>query len=1122
MKHCRVSAFARVARFIAFAAVALGMGAGSLLAQGSTGKIEGRVRDQAGAPIAQAQVYVVGTAFNALTNPQGYYFINNVPASTVAVRAAFIGYKATQVEGVKVLAGQTITVDIQLEQTATQIQEITVVTQTQPLVPRDEVTSKQRIDGQFTEKLPVDRLNSVLTLQPGVVAATSDASTISIRGGRTQEAVTYVDGVPVTAGYRGDSRRGSAGTEISLGTNALEEASVTTGSSSAEFGNAQSGVISVSTRTGGEKYAGTLNYETDEPFGVNNSLGFNKVSGSFSGPIAKNFTFFVSGALEGQQSVASGFDSQKFPIFLQAGIDTTVAVPSALNDPTADTSYVNVYNYAISRGECDTFANSKDPGIASNYGVDCQGVRVPWSGRSTYQLTGKLNYSFGTGSRLALTALRSQFQGRSFRENLDVPGRLLTYGVLYAPQNLNAFRNYSNVFTLNWTQNLSRSTERALALETYLSYQTDRTLNGPMTGESELGSRDPFGGFMISPIDFLFNFDNFPLDDQLLTNYRQNTLGSRRSPYDLENTAQYALTDQWRNNAYGLYNADEFASVIFPEGGGPASSSRFSQTLVLYREDRYIGKANLDWQFDRYNRLKLGGEFTRYTLDSYSHILDSQAFSDYYKEKPIRWNAFLEDRLDLGDVVVVGGLRYDYYDTRARRWNSFPRISTNPAYDPNNPAAFFTNDSLFPEDKSHDYLSPHIQVSFPVTDRTNFRFSYAHQVQAPDFGVVLQGINTDLATTNTNNFYGSDLDFGKTITFEFGVRHAFSDDMVLDVAAYNKDNLSNAAGRLVSRLDPLRGTEQNIRIITNADFGNTRGVDVRLDRRFGNFFNGTLAYTYQNAKNTGSDPDTYLDFGSRVLNQVSGGNQPPPQAILPTDFNRPHNLALAGALNFPNDWRQGSALGSILENVGLFATFRYTSGTPYTPCTAGIGDEDVVSGDTCNRTFPEPLNSSRLPAFKNLDLRLTKGFTVRGLDITGYLEARNALNFKNIIQVFTTTNDVINAREQAANFAADSSDYALEADRSGALLGDGSIDLSFNGATDPRTGCGAWLKQDGSPGAPNCVALIRTEERYGNGDHVFDVNEQRAASNALYDEVRGIHNFTSSPRRFRLGVELNF
>jgi outer membrane receptor for ferrienterochelin and colicin len=1125
MKQSRVSAFARVARLVALAAVALGLGAGPLLAQGSTGKIEGRVRDQAGAPIANAQVYVVGTAFNALTNPQGYYFINNVPASTVAVRAAFIGYKSTQVEGVKVLAGQTITVDIQLEQTAVQIQEITVVTQTQPLVPRDEVTSKQRIDGVFTERLPVDRLNNVLILQPGVVAANSSGSQLSIRGGRTEEAVTYIDGVPVSPGYRGDSRRGSAGTQISVGKNSLEEASVTTGSSSAEFGNAQSGVISIATRTGSsDRYSGTLNFETDEPFGTGTSIGFNRILGSVGGPVAKNLTFFVSGALEGQQSVETGFDADKAPIFLQAGIDTTVAVPSALGDPASDTTYVDVYNYAISRGNCDTFQNSADPGIRNNYGVDCRGIRTPWSGRSTYQLNGKLNYSFGTGSRISLTALRSQFQGRTFTDNF-FGGGTLTYGQLYAPQNLRAFRNWSNVLTLNWTQNLTKSTERALALETYFSYQTDRTINGTMTAQGELDTRNPFGGFMIKPIDFLFDFDNFPLNQELLDNYRQNIPGSRRSPYNLENTAQYALTDEWRNNAYGLYNLDELAPATFPEGGGPAGSQRTAQTLILYRENRYIGKANLDWQFDRYNRLKLGGEYTRYSLDSYSHQLDSQAFSDFYMEKPIRWNAFVEDRLDLGDVVVVGGLRYDRYDTRARRWNGFPRISTNPAYDPTNPEAFFTNDSLFPKDKAHDYLSPHIQVSFPVTDRTNFRFSYAHQVQAPDFGVVLQGINTDLNTTNTNNFYGSDLDFGKTITFEFGVRHAFSDDMVLDIAAYNKDNLANAAGRLVSRFDPQRGIDANIRVMTNADFGNTRGVDVRLDRRFGNFFNGTLSYTYQQSKNTGSDPDTYLDFGSRVLNQVSGGNQPPPQAILPTDFNRPHNLALAGALSFPNDWRQGTTLGSVLQNAGLFATFRYTSGTPYTPCAPGRGDEDVVSGENCNNFFPEPLNSSRLPAFKNLDVRLTKGFNLRGVDITGYLEARNVLNFRNIVQVFTTTNDVTNAREEAANFAADSADLAIEAARGGFLLGDGAIDLSFGNqdpTSDPRANCGAWLRQDGSPGAPNCVALIRAEQRYGNGDHIFDVDEQRAASDALYNEVRGIHNFTSTPRRFRLGVELNF
>ena len=38
--------------------------------------------------------------------------------------------------------------------------------------------------------------------------------------------------------------------------------------------------------------------------------------------------------------------------------------------------------------------------------------------------------------------------------------------------------------------------------------------------------------------------------------------------------------------------------------------------------------------------------------------------------------------------------------------------------------------TLFVADKSHNYLSPHVQVAFPVTERTNFRLSYAHQVQA--------------------------------------------------------------------------------------------------------------------------------------------------------------------------------------------------------------------------------------------------------------------------------------------------------------------------------------------------------------------------------------------------------
>jgi hypothetical protein len=1111
MKQSCVSAFARVARWFALAAVAMGLSAGALHAQ-ATGKIEGKVRDQAGAPIANAQVTIVGTAFGALTNNQGYYFFNNVPAGTVAVRAAFVGYKSAEAQGVRVLAGQTVTQDIQLEQTPFQVDEITITAAATPLVPRDEVSTKQRLNGDFVDALPADRINNVLALQPGVVASPGGGQ-LSIRGGRTDQAATYLDGVPVTPGYRGTgfgNTTARGGTQVSIGTNAFEQASVTTGAASAEFGNAQSGIINIETRTGGAALKGNFGYETDEPFGVNHSIGFNRVQASVGGPTGfTNLTFFVSGVLEGRQSADDGFDAIKSAQYIPVGIDTTVAVPSVIGSSTADTTMVGVQEFAVARGTCDEFSSSANSDIANNYGFDCTGIRQPGSASTVYQTSAKLNYTFGAGNRIFLSFNGSRNHGRNG-------------GGFNNPQNITGFRIRSQVFTLGWTQNLSKSAERALAIDANLSYQTDRQLGSILTRQAELDTRDPFGGFMLGSIDFLFDFGNFALNDELINNFRNNISGSRRTPLDLENPDQYNLVDTYRNSPFGLSGGSET--------GGP------SGTLTMYRENRWVGKANVDWQFDRYNRLRLGGEFTKYDISSYNSSLSDLSFSEAFIEKPVRYNAFVEDRLDLGDVVVVGGLRYDYYHSRAARPFMLDTVATHSSFCSYNyfptPNSYgsggVTSASCgglplvqFQDDPSHDYLSPHIQVSFPVTDRTNFRLSYAHQVQTPDFNLILGGINTDLRVTNTNHVYGTDLDFGKTITFEFGIRHAFSDDMVLDISAYNKDILSDAAGRLVSFPDPSRlGENVDIRIFTNADFGNARGIDLRLDRRIGRFFNGVLAYTFQDAKNTGSDPFTYINFGSRIINQISGGNQPPPQGIFATASSRPHNLAGSFALTLPSDWREGTTMGSILSSVGVTALFRYSSGTAYTKCPAETGNEGVISGQVCSRLFEGDFFGARRPAYKQFDLKLTKGFALGGLDITGYLEARNVFNFKNILNVFAVTNDVVNGTERIEQNSADSAGFADEAIANGVQLSDGSVDLRFGGAV--AAGCGNWVNSQFTPTSPNCVYLIRAEERYGNGDHIFTIAEQLAASDASYDLGRGIHTFTDSPRRLRLGIEVNF
>ncbi|MCA9769397.1 MAG: carboxypeptidase regulatory-like domain-containing protein, partial [Gemmatimonadetes bacterium] len=126
MTQSFVRTLARAVRHVALAAVVLGTGATALAAQGATGKIEGYVRDLGGQPVANAQVRINGTAFSTTANPAGYYFFNSVPAGVYDVRVSYVGYKPKETRGFRVLSGQTVTLDFALEQTAVEIQEITV------------------------------------------------------------------------------------------------------------------------------------------------------------------------------------------------------------------------------------------------------------------------------------------------------------------------------------------------------------------------------------------------------------------------------------------------------------------------------------------------------------------------------------------------------------------------------------------------------------------------------------------------------------------------------------------------------------------------------------------------------------------------------------------------------------------------------------------------------------------------------------------------------------------------------------------------------------------------------------------------------------------------------------
>ncbi len=209
---------------------------------------------------------------------------------------------------------------------------------------------------------------------------------------------------------------------------------------------------------------------------------------------------------------------------------------------------------------------------------------------------------------------------------------------------------------------------------------------------------------------------------------------------------------------------------------------------------------------------------------------------------------------------------------------------------------------------------------------------------------------------------------------------------------------------------------------------------------------------------------------------------------------------------------RGASCGSVLGNLGLFATARFGSGTPYTPC------EEAAESGVCRHAGAP--NSARLPATKQFDLRVTKGFELGRLALTAYLEARNLFDFTNALRVFSVTGTTVNSADRQVQWVADSSSFAEDARASSVYGPGGEIDLRFRGQL--ASGCDEWMTAGGRAAAPDCVYLFRAEERYGDGDHVFTLAEQRRASDAFYVVERGPHHFTGEPRRLRLGIEVTF
>lgn len=254
---------------------------------GTTGKVKGRVMDrETGDPLPGANVQIAGTMLGAAADPEGYYFILNVPPGQHLLGVTYVGY-ADAKRAIRVNADLTTTEDFNLTTSVIAVSGVTVTAE-RAAIQMDRTSTAAYIGAEQIENLPVQEIADLIQLQAGVVI--DQAGGVHIRGGRSSEVAYWVDGVPVSNQFSTDG-----GSLFDVETGNIQELQVISGTFNAEYGQAQSGVINVITKDPGQTYSwqtktyagGRLSRNPDIFAGIDQPRLSNirNLEGSIAGPL---------------------------------------------------------------------------------------------------------------------------------------------------------------------------------------------------------------------------------------------------------------------------------------------------------------------------------------------------------------------------------------------------------------------------------------------------------------------------------------------------------------------------------------------------------------------------------------------------------------------------------------------------------------------------------------------------------------------------------------------------------------------------------------------------------------------------------------------------------------------
>jgi len=976
----------------------------TLLSAGTTGKLAGKVTDEKGNPIPFANITIMdGETLVAgmMTKENGSYFIINITPGVYDVFCMRGGFRTQKKTGVKISLDLTQIENFTLTQQAIEIEGFDVVESKVEMIQPTKTQSGKTISAKDIEDISVTDIEDVISIQAGV---TLNNGEIHVRGGRSNEMAYTVDGMSVSDPVDG-------GAALTIDTDAIADMDVMTGGLTAEYGNAQSGMVNIVTKSGSRDYSGKLEVASDHIINTPDNANSDVIKFAIGGPVLSplvsslrdKFTFYLN-------AVGSWSDSRYKDYYNLNPYQDLDGLVSSWSDYVQYNPYEgreDIIGFDIgNRLNNDYNANLKMKykfNERQNVTFAVRGdryERLPFSHNWRYALE---HYAKTAGEQRQYIATYDHTIGSQI--NLKVKASMYEKSVSQGPRDIGRddWFGAGEGFDL-YGDNQLGSTNGIF----YLTEEDDNVVSDyeDYNWVYETSTGETIGVPFTEPGTVWGTY----IDDsnqmlQLRTDleYQLNQTHGFKTGFEV--IKHKIEKDQWRNP--WLLSDGRYQNYL--QDSTPEES--YSEGEIIY--------------FDNGDSLVVpAGGLDFYSRDDLlAATIAASGLTDGYEAEPWQGGVYIQDAMVWEGLIINAGVRCDVwhlggdYDIKTASYNGSYLESIDPdnprnwgqyyvLEDPDDPNS--NQVAPNPEDnpiESEKYLSavdyhdtisdrfnkpqlmfsPRLGVSHPISEKSVLHFVYNYQRQLPQMQYIFTtGRPQDvIENPGSNVIVGNpELDDQTTITYEAGLQYQLNEDYVMDITTYFK-NIYNYVST-EEKVDPADNTIKWNEYVSE-DYGSVRGIDFNISKFLSNFFSGSAAYSLTWANGNHSETTTDNDESLREF---------------PLSWDTRHNF------NFNFTFKVGAGeefyipfTETILPMQDFSINFLYSlaSGSPYTP----VDEYNNASNDE---------NSKLEPHTESANLKFTKNFSFgKNMKLRFYANVINLFDRDNVNNVYAKTGDPFNS-----------------------------------------------------------------------------------------------------------------